>query len=101
MLPTDEAASGTGTRVDLEYKLIRISNTMYFYHSNPPLSKNVSLPQYNRETEGERTFIAKAVKLWNSLPDKLKDCPNVKSFKRASTSHFAAINADLGHLTVS
>jgi len=55
---------------------------------------------YNRETEGGRTFIAKAVKLWNSLPDKLKDCPNIKSFMRAYTSHFPAMNADLDHFTV-
>ena len=55
---------------------------------------------YNRKTEGGRTFIAKAVKLWNSLPDKLKDCPNVKSFMRAYTSHFAAMKADLDHFTV-
>jgi len=51
-------------------------------------------------TEGGRTFIAKAVKLWNSLPDKLKVCLNVKSFMRAYTSHLSAMNADLDHFTV-
>ena len=39
-------------------------------------------------------------KLWNSLPDKLKDCPNVKTFLRAYTSHFAAMNADLDDFTI-
>ena len=46
------------------------------------------------------TFIAKAVNFWNSLPDKLKDYPNIKSFMRAYTSHFAAMNADLDEFTV-
>ena len=100
MLPTDEVASGAGTGVlgNFETKLIRISDvsTIATRHSK----KTFYCPRYNRETEGGRTFIAKAVKLWNSLPDKLKDCPNVKSFMRAYTSHFAAINADLEHFTV-
>ena len=97
MLPTDEAAAGTGTGV-LETKRTRISDvsTRATRHSR----KTFYLPRYNRETEGGRTVIAKAVKLWNSLPDKLKDCPNDKSFMRAHTSHFAAINADLDHFTV-
>ena len=82
----------------LETKLTRISDvsTRETRHSR----KTFYCPRYNQETEGGRTFIAKAVKLWNSLPDELKDCPNVKSFMRAYTSHFAALNADLDHFTV-
>ena len=69
-------------------------------HSTRHSRSTFHCPWYNRETEGGRTFIAKAVKLWNSLPDKLKDCPNVKSFMGAYTSHFVATNADLDHFTV-
>jgi len=98
MLPTDEAASGAGTGVFGNQTYLRISDvsTRATRHSR----KSFYCPRYNRETEGGRTFIAKAVKLWNSLSDKLKDCPNVKSFMRAYTSHFACINADLDHFTV-
>ena len=96
MLPTDEAASGAGTGV--------LPNLLGLVMSPPeqPVTqeKLFYCPRYNRETEGGCTFIAEAVKLWNSLPDKLKDCPNVKSFMRAYTSHFAAMNADLEHFTV-
>ena len=82
----------------LEPKLTRIGDvsTRATRHSR----KTFYCPRYNQETEGGRTFIAKAVKLWNSLPDKLKDCPNVKSFMTAHTSHFAAMNADLVHFIV-
>ena len=82
----------------LQTKLTRISDvsTRATRHSR----KTFYCPRYNRETKGGRTFIAKAVKLWNSLPDKLKDCPNVKSFMRAYRSHFSAMNADLDHFTV-
>ena len=82
----------------LETKRTRISDvsTRATRHSR----KTFYYLWYNRKTEGGRTFIAKAVKLWNSLPDKLKDCPNVKSFMRAYTSHFPAMNADLDHFTV-
>ena len=82
----------------LETKRTRISDvsTRAIRHSR----KTFYCLRYNRETEGGCTFIAKAVKLWNSLPDKLKDCPNVKYFMRAYTSHVAAINADLEHFTV-
>jgi len=82
----------------LETKLTRISDvsTRAICHSR----KTFYCRQYNRETEGGRTFITKAVKLWKWLPDKLKDCPSVKSFIRAYTSHFAAINTNLDHFTV-
>ena len=82
----------------LETKLTRISDvsTRATRHSR----KTFYCPRYNQENEGGRTFIAKAVKLWNSLPDKLKDCPNVKSFMRAYTSQFPAMHADLDHFTV-
>jgi len=82
----------------LETKLTRISDvsTRAIRHSR----KTFYWRQYNREAEGGRTFIAKAVKLWKSLPDKLKDCPSVKSFMRVYTSHFAAMNTDLDHFTV-
>ena len=48
----------------LETKLTRISDvsTRATRHSR----KTFYCPRYNRETEGGRTFIAKAVKLWNS-----------------------------------
>ena len=82
----------------LETKLTRIGDV--FTRATRHSRKTFYCPRYNWETEGGRTFIAKAVKLWNSLPDKLKDCPNVKSFMRAYASHFAAMNADLDHFTL-
>jgi len=68
----------------LETKLIRTSDVSTTATCHP--RKAILCPRYNRESEGGRTFIAKAVKLWNSLPDKLKDCPNVKSFMKAYKS---------------
>ena len=68
----------------LETKLIRTSDVSTTATRHP--RKAILCPRYNRESEGGRTFIAKAVKLWNSLPDKLKDCPNVKSFMKVYKS---------------
>ena len=48
---------------------------------------NLRCPRYTRETEGEKTFISTASKLWNSLPVHIRRSPNLISFKRELFNH--------------
>ena len=38
-------------------------------------------PPKFRTTTGQRTFIFRACKIWNSIEEQLKQCPNVSTFK--------------------
>ena len=62
---------------------------------------NLVCPRYNRESEGGRTFIVSATRLWNSLPIDLKKGTCVTSFRKAIYSHFLTRYKDVDHFSLS
>ena len=61
---------------------------------------NLRCPRYTRETEGGKTFISTASKLWNSLPVHISRSPNLISFKRELFSHQKS-HIGLDHFSIS
>ena len=41
----------------------------------------LTVPRVRTETYGERSFSCAAPKLWNNLPDSIKQCPTIDEFK--------------------
>jgi hypothetical protein len=49
---------------------------------------NVVCPRYNRETEGGKTFLISAVKLWNSVPIDIRSNTTTGIFKNKYRKFF-------------
>ena len=43
---------------------------------------NISCPGYNCDTEGGKTFLVTATKIWNSLPINTRSSTSVNAFKQ-------------------
>ena len=41
----------------------------------------ICCPRYNRDTEGGKTFVITAAKLWNSLPINIRSSTSINAFK--------------------
>ena len=42
----------------------------------------IRFPRYNRDTEGGKTFLITAAKLWNSLPVNIRSSTSINAFKQ-------------------
>ena len=49
------------------------------------------VPKTNMKSYGDRAFSVAAPRLWNSLPNSIKDCDTIASFKKALKTHFFRI----------
>ena len=54
-------------------------------------------PKYNRETEGGKSFIVSAIKLWNSIPAIIRLSSNIRTFKKNYRIFLMQQHVDLDH----
>ncbi|CAB4041675.1 Hypothetical predicted protein, partial [Paramuricea clavata] len=61
---------------------------------------NAICPKYNRETEGGRTFLVTATKLWNSIPLNIRKADSLNCFKNNLRSNILKDQQLLHHFTL-
>ena len=64
-------------------------------------SYNLVCPRFSRETEGGRSFAVSASRLWNSIPNSLKTCSSVSSFRNNLFNYYKDSYKDIRHFTYS
>ena len=47
-------------------------------------------PRFKWESEGGRSFSVRAARLWNALPNSLKESTNVRSFKKGLVDFYSS-----------
>ena len=66
-------------------------NTRASVHGRNTRNKNkLDIPAFNTAA-GQRTFIYRAVKCWNTLPEEIIKCESLHSFKSKAKSHFYTV----------
>ena len=61
----------------------------------------IRCPRYNRDTEGGKTFLITAVKLWNSLPINIRSSTSINAFKQNLCTFIKQGYADLDSFPIS
>ena len=56
-------------------------------------------PKYNRETEGGKSFVVSAIKLWNSIPANIRLSSTIRTFKKNYCIFLMHQYIDLDHFT--
>ena len=58
-------------------------------------------PKYNRETEGGKSFVVSAIKLWNNIPTTIRLSSNITTFKKRYRTFLAEQYIDADHCNIS
>jgi len=62
---------------------------------------HITLPRYNRETEGGKIFLTSSILLWNFLPAKRRSSESINSFKRKYIEYVKEGKANVDRFTIS
>ena len=70
------------------YMFGRKNLLQYPVHSYNTRNKNIAIPSFQRLALSERSLSCSGPKLWNSLPEEIRNCNSVANFKRSPKAVF-------------
>lgn len=73
-----------------KYLSSRFKTRAHVHGKNTRNKKKLDIPAFSTAA-GQRSFIYRAVKCWNTLPEEITECTSLHSFKAKAKSHFHTV----------